>query len=174
MMDVSKMQRLLEEFSNYLRMSIDFHSLKHEVLLEQEFSLVRSYLYIEKERFGDRLNVKWELAKDIALQLPPLSIQTLVENAARRGILQRQEGRLICIRIHDYENYMEISILDNGVGMDAEKLEQIFEQSGVSKEKGIGLKNTHRRLKQMYGKGLQIRSECNQGTEVSFQIPKKE
>ncbi|WP_347835123.1 response regulator [Gracilibacillus sp. JCM 18860] len=90
--DLPKMQALLEEFSNYLQLSFDFKNSDPMVPLEHELSLVRSYLYIEQERFRDRIKVCWEIEPNINVFLPPLSIQPLVENAVRHGILQRKEG----------------------------------------------------------------------------------
>mgnify|MGYP001194419644 CR=1 FL=1 len=172
-MDIAKMQLLLEELSTYLRTSFDFHNSDRVVSLDRELTLVRSYLYIEKERFGERLKVQWDLDENLNLHLPPLSIQTLVENALNHGILRRSRGGTIIIQIMDSADYAEISICDNGVGISEEKLKQILDEpSGSSSSDGIGLRNTDRRLKQLYGKGLQIQSISDQGTTVTFHIPK--
>ncbi|WP_274361894.1 ATP-binding protein [Paenibacillus thermotolerans] len=170
-MDMAKMQMLLEQFSNYLRMSIDFHNSDRIVSIERELALVRSYLYIEKERFGERLDVQWRLDANISFLLPPLSIQTLVENAVNHGILRRSRGGTIHIRITDEKDHINICISDDGVGMNEETWEQALKLSGSGN--GIGLRNTDRRLKQLYGKGLQIRSAPGQGTVVAFQVPKQ-
>ncbi|CAM3626197.1 ATP-binding protein [Marinicrinis lubricantis] len=168
-MDIEKMQKLLEEFSNYLRMSFDFHNTDKVVPLERELSRVRSYLYIEKERFVDLIEVSWKVDAGTSVMLPPLSIQTLVENAVNHGLLPRRGGR-IEIRIMDAGDHVHISISDNGIGMSEEKLNQLFTAAGI--DKGIGVRNTDRRLRQLYGKGLYIESTPNGGTQVAFQIPK--
>ncbi|MBB6671882.1 ATP-binding protein [Cohnella nanjingensis] len=168
--DNEKMSALLEAFGHYLRASFDFRNLERLVPLEHELGLVRSYLYIEKERFDDRLSIRWEVDEGIQLQVPPLSIQPLVENAVRHGLLSREEGGEIHIRISANEHEAEISVADNGVGMDEEEARRVLD-SRQDVKAGIGLSNTDRRLKQLYGKGLQIRSVPNQGTIVSFVVP---
>ncbi|MGG4146046.1 ATP-binding protein [Paenibacillus algorifonticola] len=169
--DNDKMSTLLEAFGHYLRASFDFRNLERLVSLDQELGLVRSYLYIEKERFEDRLNIHWEVDSRLHVQVPPLSIQPLVENAIRHGLLSRDEGREIHIRIIEKEHGAEISVADNGLGMDEETVRRILDNR-LEGRAGIGLSNTNRRLKQIYGKGLQIRSVPGQGKIISFVVPK--
>lgn len=169
--DPSGMLRLLEEFGNYLRKSISAKNLQRLVPLEHELDLLRSYLYIEQERFGDRLIIEWDIPDNISVWLPPLSIQTIVENAISHGILPRSCGGTVKIIIKDQPKNIEIVVQDNGVGMSEEKLSQLLD--GHSQQtKGIGLKNTDRRLNQIFGQGLTIVSRPGAGTVVSFKIPK--
>lgn len=81
------MQELIEEFSDYLRLSYNFHNADPVIPLEQELSLVRSYLFIEKQRFEDRLRVEWEIDPELNFLLPPFSIQPIVENAIKHGMM---------------------------------------------------------------------------------------
>ncbi|MFC5470663.1 ATP-binding protein [Cohnella suwonensis] len=170
-MDTARMQALLEHFSNYLRMSFDFKNADRDVPIDRELALVRHYLYIEKERFGDRIEVKWELESGLHFRLPPMSIQTLVENAVNHGILRRASGGTITIRLSQYETSIAVSVSDNGVGMDAERQRQLFDPA-YGLPQGIGLRNTDRRLKQLYGQGLSIRSAPGHGSIVGFRLPK--
>ncbi|MFD2046657.1 ATP-binding protein [Ornithinibacillus salinisoli] len=173
MSDYSKMQALLEEFSNYLRYSFDFKNSDPVVPLEDELALVQSYLYIEKERFGERLQVEWEVDTGIDEYLPPLSIQPIVENAVKHGVFERQKGGKICIQIKRYSEFIEISVHDNGKGMTKEIQDAVITENNFDKEsKGIGLRNINRRMNQLYGRGITIHSNNEQGTVVSFQIPK--
>lgn len=173
--DTDRMQELLEEFSSYLRYSIDFNNAAPLVALERELSLVRSYIFIEKVRFGDRLRVRWDIDESIDIQVPPLSIQPLVENAIKHGILGRKDGGEVCIRIRKLLESIEISVIDDGKGMTEAELEQLFTNTSNSQDrKGIGLKNIDRRLKQLFSKGLHIDSSYNQGTTISFSIPTEE
>ncbi|MBE0340497.1 response regulator [Paenibacillus sp. 28ISP30-2] len=169
--DGARMIVLIEEFGKYLRGSFNSRNLDRVVSLEYELALLRSYLYIEKERFGNRLNIVWEVDEELNLHLPPLSIQPLAENAVRHGILKRIRGGTLHIRITDHAKGTEIAIIDDGVGMDQEKLDNILTHQ--NKERGVGLLNTDRRLKQMYGDGLHISSHPDQGTTVSFHIPRE-
>ena len=124
--DTTIMALLLEKFGHYLRRSFDFKNMDRFVHLAYEIELLESYLYIEKERFGDRLQVHWEIEELDDLRLPPLSIQTLVENAVRHGILQQLKGGTIHIRARWVENGVDIAVIDDGIGMDAEKVAQIL------------------------------------------------
>jgi sensor histidine kinase YesM len=169
--DTNKMNELVEAFSTYLRISFDFWNSERLVPLEHELTLVRSYLYIEKERFEDRLNVVWEIEPNHGLQLPPLTIQPLVENAVKHGVLSRVKGGTIWIRIADDGDYSTVTISDDGAGMDQEKVGGLLDGEPRS-GRGIGLLNTHRRLTQQYGEGLSIHSEPGAGTTISFRIPK--
>ncbi|WP_246000936.1 hybrid sensor histidine kinase/response regulator [Brevibacillus panacihumi] len=171
--DFTKMQALLEEFSNYLRLSFDFHNSDPVISLHDELALVRSYLYIEKQRFGDRLQVEWDMDPELDFCLPPLTIQPLVENAIKHGLMQRTSGGTLWIHIKDKGEYCEVSIQDNGKGMTEEVRNQLFNQTGYTKKRAsVGLRNIERRLKQLYRQGLAIDSSPEQGTTVTFQIPK--
>lgn len=168
--DTPRMTRLLEKFAHYLQRSFYLKNLDKVVQLQYEIDLLESYLYIEKERFGDRLHIKWEIDEVKDVMIPPLSIQTLVENAVNHGVLKRIAGGSITIRIHKEAGYTEVSVMDDGVGMDEEKLKQIFTiQPG--RKKGIGLINTDQRLKQLYGKGLKVISTPDYGTTITFTVP---
>jgi len=90
--DSTKMQKLLLEFSNYLRISFDFKNSNPVVELKHELELVKSYIYIEQERFEDRLKIDWDIDDNINFYIPPLTIQLLVENAINHGILKKIEG----------------------------------------------------------------------------------
>ncbi len=168
--DTSRMARLIEKFAHYLQSSFYLKNLDKVVPLKYELDLLESYLYIEKERFGDRLHIKWEIDDVDNVMIPPLSIQTLVENAVNHGVLERIDGGLVTIRIREKEDNVEISVMDNGVGMDEEKVQQIFTIPSDQKQ-GIGIVNTQQRLKRLYGKGLQVTSELGVGTTITFTVP---
>ncbi|MNJ40226.1 Sensor histidine kinase YpdA [compost metagenome] len=171
--DTSRMAALLERFGSYLRTSFDVCNLQRVVPIEHELELLRSYLYIEKERFGDRLQVVWDLQEYSMVHLPPLSIQPIVENSVRHGLLTRVSGGTVTIRILDRTDHTEIIIEDDGVGIEEEKLQGLL-HAELHPRRGIGLINTDRRLKQLYGQGLRINSVGGEGTTVAFTIPKAE
>ncbi|WP_342514554.1 ATP-binding protein [Sporosarcina sp. FSL K6-1522] len=168
--DIERMVNLLEKFGYYLGKSFDSKNLDNIVPLAHELKLLESYLYIEKERFGDRLQVVWEIEGADELFVPPLVIQTVVENAARHGVLQRIRGGTIRICIYPEGDYMIVKISDDGVGMDEEKVRKVL-TSQPDKTRGIGLLNTDQRLKQLYGEGVHIDSVLGEGTTVSFRVP---
>jgi two-component system sensor histidine kinase ChiS len=168
-MDTVRMRILLDVFGQYLHASFDFRNSDRVVPLEHELSLVRSYLYIEQERFENRLEVSWEVDETLILDIPPLSIQPLVENAVRHGIMKKPQGGRILIRITECDTFVEVTIEDNGVGIDEHTLRSILE-SQSRESSGIGLLNVDRRLKQIYGRGLHVHSVLDEGTIVSFRI----
>ncbi|WP_179088000.1 ATP-binding protein [Paenibacillus sp. FSL R7-0273] len=168
--DMEQMRKVAGAFSDYLRYSVDFINSSQLVDLQSELSLVKAYLFIEKVRFEDRLTVIWDIAPELQFMLPPLSVQPLVENAVRHGLLSRARGGELVIRISQEETAACIEIIDNGKGMTEAEIETILShpQDGNG---GIGLRNTNRRLFQRYGHGLRIQSEPGEGTKVSFSIP---
>lgn len=169
--DPERMSRLVEQICNYLRVSIDFQNSDRLTSLDRELDLVRSYLFIEQERFGARLNVMWEVETRARAQLPPLTIQPLVENAVRHGVLKRARGGTVGVRITETDGTIAICVFDDGVGIVEEKLQQIWRRKADTRT-GIGLYNTDRRLKHYYGRGLELVSRPGEGTRVSFEITK--
>lgn len=168
--DINRMSHLVDAFSSYLRLSFNFLNAEPMIPIERELELVRAYLYIEKERFEDRMTIHWDYEESLHFQLPPLTIQPLVENAVRHGILSRSQGGTVSITIKEQAGDIEITISDNGQGMKNEQLQQLL--SNPSNDvRGIGFLNTHKRLLRVYGKGLQIKSSEGKGTSVSFIIP---
>ncbi|MFB5678254.1 ATP-binding protein [Paenibacillus terreus] len=160
---------LLMELSQYLRSSFDFHNRDQTVPLYKELELVRSYLSLERARFEERLQVEFDIAEQAKALIPPLSIQPIVENAIRHGIMQRANGGMIKISIRTREKGILVVVEDDGVGIPPEKVEQILSSTGEAG--GVGLRNIHRRLVSLYGSGLQISSGPDDGTIVSFHIP---
>lgn len=170
--DIGKMQNMGEAFASFLRISFDFINTDELVKLSHELELAEAYLYIEKERFEDRLSVVWEVEPDINILLPPLSIQPLIENAVKHGLLSQDKGGTVRIRITRQNSFTLIEVYDNGKGMEQEKVNQLLNPT-MKENGGIGLSNTNRRLIQLYGQGLSISSKPNEGTTVSFAIPDK-
>src|SRR5699024_6016312 len=171
---VKKMQTLLEEFSQYLRLSFDFKNAHPVVPLAHELSLIKSYVYIEKQRFGDRLQVEWDIAPDINIYIPPLSIQPLVENAIKHGLLRQSHGGMVRIKIREVNDDYNISVIDNGVGIDEDTVDTLLikkSKTDSSKRTSVGLQNINRRLYQLYHEQLTIESKLQIGTTVSFRIP---
>ncbi|ANS76799.1 hypothetical protein AWM70_21265 [Paenibacillus yonginensis] len=173
--DTDRMNRLIDAFSSYLRISFDFWNVEELVPLEYELELVRSYAYIQSERFEGRLNVSFSIdpAVDPLLKLPPLSLQPLVENALRHGVLARSSGGSVDIVITEHAEYTLFVVSDDGVGMEEFEVKELLASSPNSPGRGIGLRNTNRRLQKLFGHGLSISSAKGQGTRVSFSVPKR-
>lgn len=171
--DGRKAGELLTHLSSYLRKCFDFNNTRTYVSLASEFELTQSYLEIEKARFGDDVQVEYDVDQSLLnYQILPLTIQPLVENAVRHGILQREEGGTIKLTIR-WSDGISISVEDNGVGMSNDFIRRFFDIGSLETHRpgGVGLANIHRRLLKFYGDGLSIESTKNVGTKVQFKIP---
>ncbi|MBJ9989174.1 sensor histidine kinase [Paenibacillus sp. S28] len=146
------------------------------VTIEEEVMFIEMYLQIEKFRFQDRFS--YELDVDPGLmkyRIPKMSIQALVENSCKHGLQSVKGARLIRIGIHrSYENLI-ITVEDNGIGMNKDKLDWINRNlhSDDDTGKNIGLRNVYKRLKVYYdGQAkLVIESDPYVRTAIVIQIP---
>ncbi|MEN1986073.1 hybrid sensor histidine kinase/response regulator [Paenibacillus hubeiensis] len=168
--DIKRMQNLVQSFSSYLQISFSYGNRDRLVPLQQELELVQAYLYVEKERHGDRLNVVWEVDSEVNALIPPLAIQPIVENAVRHGMMAKVNGGTIWIRIARDADSISIELKDDGPGMEPDTVAQLLNAPHPG-DRGIGIYNTNRRLMQTFGSGLVIQSVKHQGTAVSFKIP---
>ena len=166
--DVELARKLLIDFSNYLRHSLDFKGLSQIVPLRNEVELVKAYLDIEKVQYEERLEVSLEVCDDKEVKVPILVLQPVVENAILHGILPKRDGGRIEVAIKKEEESLVFTVRDNGVGMEQEKIRSVLECEPGS---GVGLANIDGRLKKLYGKGLQISSRQGIGTEVKWSVP---
>lgn len=160
--------RLLTELSRYLRASFDFANRDKLTPLYKEIELVKAYLSLEKARFDDRLQVEYDIEGDMNSVLPPLSIQPIVENAVRHGLMRKASGGTVRITVREKDGRIRVIVTDDGVGMSAERRSEVLDERTVG---GIGLRNIHKRLLALYGRGLQLESEWQRGTTVCFEIP---
>ncbi|GAE31829.1 hybrid sensor histidine kinase/response regulator [Alkalihalobacillus hemicellulosilyticus] len=169
--NVERMQKLLEAFCHYLQTSFQFNNLNELVAIDHEISFVQSYVHIMQERMSITFDVKWEIDDHLGeLKVPPFSLQPLVENAIEHGLKENQQG-VITISIKGTENqHVNISVQDNGYGIPKEKRDQLLNQPFAHNKRGIGLYNINRRLEQLTGKGLTIRSEEDKGTCIEFTL----
>jgi two-component system sensor histidine kinase ChiS len=167
--DGAKAKQLLNHFAQYLRSSFDFKITDKLIPLAKEIDIVITYLEIEKERFGDRLQVQLDV-EDSALtaQVPPFILQPFVENAVLHGVLKKVEGGVVRVEAKRIGRDVEFRICDNGVGMTEKQVAALL--SG-SQESGVGLRNIQTRIKKLYGRELAVYSSEGNGTEVVFTLP---
>ncbi|MNP35860.1 Sensor histidine kinase YpdA [compost metagenome] len=170
--DLNKMRNLLDVLASFLWNKFQYNNMNELAPIEDELNIVRSYLYIEQVRFEERLRVTWEVDECKELQIPLLTIQPLVENAIKHGIMKHSIGGNIIIRITNCDTCTEISIEDDGDGIDDAVIQQVLE-NGAKVGSGVGLINTDLRLKRHFGTGLQIESSLGVGTRVSFKVHRK-
>ncbi|WP_235540804.1 sensor histidine kinase [Paenibacillus sp. Root52] len=146
------------------------------VPLKEELQFTSLYLQIEKFRFGDLFNYTFEIDPEAAsLRIPRMSIQPLVENACKHGLQARKNGRLIRVTARLTKSGLDIRVIDNGVGMDEGKLNQLMRdvRSDRAMDGHVGIRNVYRRLELFYeGAAIfNIRSGLDEGTEAGFLIP---
>lgn len=148
------------------------------IRLKDELEIVKAYLEIQKFRYGSE-RFAYLLDADPGhsdVVIPPLIIQPLVENAAVHGLEKLAEGGLITVSVMVRDDRLRISVKDNGVGIEADRLEDIRRSLGDMEEDNgyrIGLRNVHQRLVMLYGEesGLNIESVPGAGTTIAFELP---
>ena len=104
-------------FSKYLRVNMDSLKKTEPVPFEQEPEHLKNYLYIEKLRFADKLNVEYDI-RTADFRLPMLSIQPIVENAVKHGVGMKKEGGTVTVSTRETADAYEITVSDDGVGFD--------------------------------------------------------
>jgi sensor histidine kinase YesM len=171
--DAERSRKLTSDLADYLRGSFRFSHTEKRISFKEEFSLIRTYVEIEKARFKERLRFEYDIAESMyQVHLPPLLIQPLVENAIRHGIGHRVEGGLVKLTAYEAEGEYRFVIEDDGVGMKSELLRQLT-QPVPGHRQGVGLLNINKRLKYEYGMELMMESEPGKGTKVTVRIPAK-
>ncbi len=162
-------RRLLIDLGDILRNNLGHYG--ENIDLYTEIKNIKSYLNIEKARFGDRLNVKFEIQEGINCNIPPLLLQPLVENSIKHGLAPKEEGGTVIIGVTGGKGGINIYVRDDGVGFNIDSLN--IQGEGDNPYKGIGLSNIDKRLKNMYGNdyGLNIKSREGEGTHISMVIP---
>lgn len=169
-------RELLFKLAEYLHYQFDFDKDVAMVAFEKELSSIDAYLALEKVRFKERLHVVVE-APFVAFQIPPLLIQPLVENAIRHGIMVRQEGGTVAVRVARIADEVEIVVEDDGVGMPAHLREQLKAAAAANESTrrvGVGLPNIVERLRKQFGTTLVVEQPPAGGTRIRVRIPIRE
>jgi two-component system LytT family sensor kinase len=169
----NKIPRAAGQIRRFLRASFDQHE-QALVPLAEELGVVRAYLDIESLRLGDRLKVEETIDPSLSEALiPPFSLQPLVENAVQHGLQSSpQAGCLRLVVQRRIRDWLEMSVHDDGLGVAATEIEQVFFASGPGAH---ALSLLRRRLQGLFGRSfcLEVRSEIGQGTTVTVRIPLK-
>ncbi len=145
------------------------------VLIGQEIQYVKSYLTIQKMRYKDKLEFEINVDPFInSVHIVKLVLQPIVENAIYHGLKYKESKGLLTVTGYQKNQNAVIEITDDGVGMDEETLNHIFEKHKVNyRSNGVGVYNVQKRLCMYYGKeyGLHYESEPGHGTTVTVTIP---
>lgn len=164
-------KKLINNLSEYLRTDIGSIGTGKTISFEKELDHTNVYLEIEKARFGDRFVVEYDI--EVAdFNIPPLTIQPLVENAVKHGVCKKSpsDPGVITIRTEEGYGFVKIIIADNGVGFDMAEY-NAMDKSSTDK---IGIANVRDRLKILENSEMNVFSEPGKGTTVEIIIPNKD
>uniref|UniRef100_UPI001041B61C sensor histidine kinase n=1 Tax=Actinomadura roseirufa TaxID=2094049 RepID=UPI001041B61C len=186
--DPGRARELLLDFADFARYS--FRDPRDFTTLADELRSIDRYLLLERARFGERLQFSVEVAPEVLpVAVPFLALQPLVENAIRHGMQGDPAPFHIWIVARDAGAEAAISVEDDGVGMDPERLQEILSaplgrsrppgRAGAREGRdgggaGIGLANVDERMRQVYGDeyGLTVETAPGAGTKVNLRVPK--
>lgn len=159
--DPEKARSMVTHISELLRYSIQFNA-SERVSLAQEIDIVKDYLQLESIQFDDRLTYSFEIDDStLAIKIPPMAIQLLVENAIKHGISQLSAGGEISIHASLENDHLKIEVTNDG------------QLQKKSKREGVGLKNLVERLKILFGQFAELSLENSAANKVtaSLKIP---
>lgn len=171
--DPQRARDLVVEFADFTRYSFRRHG--DFTTLAEELRCIDRYLLLENARFGDRLQVSLQIAPEVlSTVIPFLSLQPLVENAVRHGLEAKVGSGLVQICARDLGAYTEVTIEDDGVGMDPEQLRLVL--AGQHDGTHVGLRNVDARLRQVYGDdhGLTVDTGVGHGMLITMTVPKNQ
>lgn len=154
------------EFAEFLRGNIDSLQADDPISFKKELMHTNYYLALAKKRFGDKLNVEYNIkAEDFTM--PALTLQPIVENAVKYGVMQKEDGGTVTISTEEADDAYVVTVRDDGVGFDP----MATKPDGRTH---IGISNVNERLKIMSGGVLNISNVQGQGTTATIIIPKGE
>ena len=161
--DPKKAGELVHDFAKYLRGNFGELDNPKPILMSQEMEHVHHYISIENVRFPD-MTFTFEMNSD-DFKIPALTVQPIVENAIKHGLMRLQSGGTIRVVSFETETDYCVTVEDDGVGFDTNVL--------LDERKHVGLRNIRERLKTMVNGTLEIKSVVNEGTKVLIKIPKE-
>jgi sensor histidine kinase YesM len=157
--DARKTEQMALALSDFFKYAINREQ-KQLNTLSEELNAIRTYLEIEKVRFGERLSFEIDCPEDLLnIQIPQLLIQPLVENAIKHGLSQITENGLIRISVNRAENQLKIRVYDNGPA---------FPDGPLS---GFGIQNTQERIALLYGAKATINWQNGAEKFIEISIP---
>jgi len=163
--DLSLAESAVKSLCRYLKYNLT--DIKHNklILLEQELKNIHDYIAIEKIRFGERINVIFDI-RSRGFKVPIFSIQLLVENSIQHNIVNKYDMEIIIFTFDDKDNYY-IRVVDNGFGFDTKTL------SKKEDRLNIGIQNIKDRIELQLNGSISFDSIIGYGTIVEIIIPKR-
>lgn len=168
--DNEKVISITKSLANYFRLSL---SNGHEKIpLKDEIMHTKEYLFIQKQRYEDKLSYFFNIEDEslLSIEVPKIIIQPIVENSIYHGIKNLSGNGIITIDVYKQNSTVNISVKDNGIGFEKAK------QFKKSKTGGVGTQNVDKRIKFYYGKNYGVfinKDSKTEGAEVIIKIPFK-
>ena len=168
--DNEKVISITKSLANYFRLSL---SNGHEKIpLKDEIMHTKEYLFIQKQRYEDKLSYFFNIEDEslLSIEVPKIIIQPIVENSIYHGIKNLSGNGIIKIDVYRENSTVNISVKDNGIGFEKAK------QFKKSKTGGVGFQNVDKRIKFYYGKNYGVfinKDNKTEGAEVIIKIPFK-
>ena len=168
--DNEKVISITKSLANYFRLSL---SNGHEKIpLKDEIMHTKEYLFIQKQRYEDKLSYFFNIEDErlLSIEVPKIIIQPIVENSIYHGIKNLSGNGIITIDVYRKNSTVNISVKDNGIGFEKAK------QFKKSKTGGVGIQNVDKRIKFYYGKNYGVfinKDSKTEGAEVIIKIPFK-
>lgn len=161
--DKDRAREMLLNFSDLFRYSLK-HNEHSTVTLAEELTIIRQYLELLSIQFEDKLQYKIAIEDQyLDLQIPPMMLQLLVENAVKHGISQHQEGGKLTLEIIPHPDYLDIQLRNSG---------QLHPKNNLENQLGVGLENIKKRLQLLYnGRANFSLSAIDNWVIASIKIP---
>lgn len=145
------------------------------ITVEEEMGSIQDYLRIQQYRFGDKIEIHYDVAPEVgACYMPNFLLQPLVENSIIHGLENLAGSGTLFLSIRMKGKWLHFRVEDDGIGMTEDEVKRLQREcEDMESKKSIGLKNVYRRLYLLYGDGcaFHIESARKLGTKVSFKIP---
>ena len=171
---INSVSQMLENLAAIIQYSLS--NPRETVSLQKEVELAQIYVDILMFRYEGKFNVEWKLGSGLEqYKVPKLILQPLIENAVYHGVKEKKDFSVIRIRIHRHGGKLLISIMDNGVGIEAEALKQLRQQLQTPESfpsDSVGLLNVSKRIALLYGDSwsMKIYSKKGKGTLLKIEI----
>ncbi len=149
-------------FANYLRGNLSSIEQTEAIPFKDELNHIKNYLSIECTRFGELLNVEYNI-ETADFKVPALSIQPIVENAVKHGVGMKENGGTVSVSSRQTDSFIILCIQDDGAGFDI--------AAELTDSNHIGIRSSRKRLKEMCNADMLIESAPGSGTAVTITIP---
>ena len=164
-LDPDRAQQALDDFTEYLRLNLSSLTSTSSIPFADELRHIETYLSLEQIRFGDRIHVEYDIqTKDF--DLPPITIQPIVENAVKHGILQKLEGGTVRLKTREEKDAYVIEVEDDGVGFS-------LDASQLDSSKHFALASIQQRLSMDRKGSMTIESEIGKGSKIVVRLYKR-